>query len=272
MQKPYERYLQEVLIDSKTLQARVAELGRKISADYATTPNVLLICILKVGVMFLSYLMRHLDFPHSIDFMAIASYGSGARESSGRVRIDMDLRQDIAASIIVVEDIGEQRHNAQYILTSATREPASVRVCTLLTNPAAPRHIDSGLRRSRSRQVLFGYGLTWTIHFRNLPFIGVCKPNSRVGLRSALVPSHRTPSALAANRRASSGAAARRASLYRGRGRARRLPAAPPQRPRPGRPVRWPAAGATDRRCLERRVLSARCAAGRGTRPDHLAG
>lgn len=185
MQKPYERYLQEILIDSKTLQARVAELGRQINADYAGQSNVLLICVLKGGVLFLSDLMRHLDFPHSIDFMAIASYGSGARESSGRVRIDMDLRQDIAGKhIIIVEDIVDSGHTLQYILSVlATRQPASVKICTLLSKPSRRLvHIDLDyVGFEIPDKFVFGYGLDLDEYFRNLPFIGVCKSDSLVG-------------------------------------------------------------------------------------------
>lgn len=185
MQKPYERYLQEILIDSKTLQARVAELGRQINADYAGQSNILLICVLKGGVLFLSDLMRHLDFPHSIDFMAIASYGSGARESSGRVRIDMDLRQDIAGKhIIIVEDIVDSGHTLQYILSVlATRQPASVRICTLLSKPSRRLvHIDLDyVGFEIPDKFVFGYGLDLDEYFRNLPFIGVCKSDSLVG-------------------------------------------------------------------------------------------
>src|SRR5687768_10721178 len=96
MTKSYDEYLdkvlKEILIDEVTLQKRVAELGAQISYDYETRQGeLLLICILKGGVMFLTDLMRHLVVPHEIDFLAVSSYGRGGRASAGNVRIDMDL-------------------------------------------------------------------------------------------------------------------------------------------------------------------------------------
>ena len=103
MPKPYQEYLQEVLIDEATLQARIAELGRQISRDYADKHDLLLICVLKGGVLFLTDLMRHIDTPHHIDFMAVSSYGAQARQSSGAVRIEMDLHTDVANRHLLIE-------------------------------------------------------------------------------------------------------------------------------------------------------------------------
>jgi hypoxanthine phosphoribosyltransferase len=194
MSQPYDRYLQEILIDAETLQNRVAELARQINSDYAGTRNLLLVCILKGGVMFLADLVRRLTVPHSIDFMAISSYGDGVRESSirtrpdessGRVRIDMDLRQDIAEKhILVVEDIIDSGHTMQYILSLLeTRQPASIRICTLLSKPSrrlVPIQLDY-VGFEIPDKFVFGYGLDLDELFRNLPFVGVCKPNVRVG-------------------------------------------------------------------------------------------
>lgn len=185
MSQPYDRYLQEILIDAETLQNRVAELARQINSDYTGTRNLLLVCILKGGVMFLADLVRHLTVPHSIDFMAISSYGDGVRESSGRVRIDMDLRQDIAEKhILVVEDIIDSGHTMQYILSLLeTRQPASIRICTLLSKPSrrlVPIQLDY-VGFEIPDKFVFGYGLDLDELFRNLPFVGVCKPNVRVG-------------------------------------------------------------------------------------------
>ena len=184
MNHPYEQYLQEVLIDHETLQARIAELGQQISTDYADKKNLLLVCILKGGVMFLADLMRQIEVPHCIDFMAISSYGDGIRESSGRVRIDMDLSQDIAGKhILIVEDIIDSGHTMQYILSLlSTRKPASIRVCTLLSKPSrrlVPIQLDY-VGFEIPDKFVFGYGLDLDEIFRNLPFVGVCKPDSRV--------------------------------------------------------------------------------------------
>ena len=186
MSHPYERYLQEILIDHETLQARIRELGQQISADYAGINNMLLVCVLKGGVMFLTDLMRHLEVPHSIDFLAISSYDHGVRESSGRVRIDMDLSQDIAGKhILIVEDIIDSGFTMQYILSLlATRNPASVRICTLLSKPSRRKiHLNLDyVGFEIPDKFVFGYGLDLDEYFRNLPFVAVCKPGARVGV------------------------------------------------------------------------------------------
>ena len=92
--KDYKKFLAEVLITEEQLKKRIAELGKQISEDYAGQ-DLLLVCVLRGGVMFLTDLMRNLDLPHMIDFMALSSYGVGARQSSGKVRITMDLTMDI---------------------------------------------------------------------------------------------------------------------------------------------------------------------------------
>lgn len=135
--------------------------------------------------MFLTDLMRQIDIPHAIDFLAISSYGDGIRESSGRVRIDMDLRQDIADKhVLIVEDIIDSGHTMQYILSLfATRKPASVRICTLLSKPSR-RQVEIPLDYVGFEipdKFVFGYGLDLDEVFRNLPFVGVCKPGSQYG-------------------------------------------------------------------------------------------
>jgi len=185
MNRTYERYLAEILIPEETLQARIREMGQQISEDYRDLGSLHLVCVLKGGVMFLADLMRTIDLPHSIDFMAISSYGAGIRESSGRVRIDMDLTHDIAGkNVLIVEDIVDSGHTLEYIIRLlATRKPASLRVCTLLSKPS---------RRQVSIQLdyvgfeipdkfVFGYGLDLDELYRNLPFVGVCQPGIFAG-------------------------------------------------------------------------------------------
>jgi hypoxanthine phosphoribosyltransferase len=185
MSQLYEKYLQEVLIDSDTLQTRITELGQEISTTYANTKNLLLICVLKGGVMFLTDLMLALTVPHSIDFLAISSYGTGVRESSGRVRIDMDLKQDVAGKhLLIVEDIIDSGHTLQYILNLlATRDPASIRICTLLSKPSRREvHIDVDyVGFEIPDKFVFGYGLDLDELFRNLPFVAVCNPDALSG-------------------------------------------------------------------------------------------
>lgn len=178
MQVPsYEPYLQEILLDEDTIQQRVSELGQAISAAYANANNLLLVCILKGGVMFLTDLMRHIKVPHAIEFMAVTSYGEGARVSSGHVRILMDLAQDISKrDVLIVEDIIDSGHTLSYIIKQLkARGPASLRICTLLSKPSR-REIDINidfLGFEIEDKFVFGYGLDLDERYRNLPFVGV---------------------------------------------------------------------------------------------------
>lgn len=185
MIQAYDQYLDEVLIDSDTLQARIRELGKQIAADYAEADNLQLVCVLKGGIMFLTDLMRHITIPHSIDFMAISSYGGGVRESSGHVRIDMDLREDIAGKhILIVEDIIDSGHTLQYILSLLeTRKPASLKICSLLSKPSR-RQVDINIDYVGFEipdKFVFGYGLDLDEVFRGLPFVGVVKTGKFFG-------------------------------------------------------------------------------------------
>ena len=170
--------LKEVLIDEDTLQARVAELAAQINRDYAGVTNLLLVCVLKGGIMFLTDLMRHLYVPHAIDFLAVSSYGTG-RQSTGVVRIDMDLRQDVEGlNLLIVEDIVDSGTTLAYIrrLLEA-RNPASVKICTLLSKPARRTidiHVDY-IGFDIPNRFVFGYGLDLDELYRNLPFIGVAR-------------------------------------------------------------------------------------------------
>lgn len=177
MAQPYEKYLQEVLIDETRLQRRVAELGQQISADYANCDDLLLICILKGGVMFLTDLMRHITVPHEIDFLAISSYGRGARSSTGKVRIDMDLTVEVTGRhILLVEDIIDSGHTLRFVLdVLQARHPASLRLCALL-DKASRREVNIQVDYTGfviENKFVFGYGLDLDEKFRNLPFIGV---------------------------------------------------------------------------------------------------
>jgi hypoxanthine phosphoribosyltransferase len=170
--------LAEILIDEATVQARVAELGVRISREYAgKTP--LLICVLKGGVAFLVDLMRRLTVSHEIDFMAISSYGGRRTESSGVVQIVMDLSASIEGRhVLIVEDIIDSGRTLDYMLRMLrTRNPASLRVCVLLTKPSR-REIDVPLDYVGFEipdKFVVGYGLDYDERYRNLPFVGVLK-------------------------------------------------------------------------------------------------
>ena len=179
MVRPYEEFLSEILISADQLQARIAELGRQITADYAEK-DLLLVCILKGGVMFLTDLMRQIHVPHAIDFMAVTSYGAGSRESTGAVRILMDLETDIVGrDVLLVEDIIDSGYTLSYITrVLRARNPASLHICTLL-DKAERRQVDVPLNYvgfTIPDKFVFGYGLDLDDVYRNLPFIGVVKP------------------------------------------------------------------------------------------------
>ena len=172
----YKDVLAEVLIDSEALQARVKELGAQISADYPEG-DLLLICILRGGVPFLVDLSRNITVPHMIDFMAVSSYGAGKRESSGSARVTLDLQTDIRSKdVLLVEDIVDSGHTIYSVLQMLeTRQPKSLKVCTLLDKPErreaeVPIHY---LGFSIPNKFVFGYGLDLDEYYRNLPFVGV---------------------------------------------------------------------------------------------------
>jgi hypoxanthine phosphoribosyltransferase len=184
MMVSWENYLQEVLIEETQIQTRVKELGQQISADYQGK-DLLLICILKGGVMFLTDLMRHITIPHEIDFVAISSYGKNVRDSTGVVRIVKDLDHPIDdRHVLVIEDIIDSGHTLAYITRNlSTRNPASLKICTLL-DKAERREVDilvDYVGFQIPDKFVFGYGLDLDEKFRELPFIGVAKSGAVVG-------------------------------------------------------------------------------------------
>lgn len=176
----YQEFLQEVLISEERLQKRIKQLGAEISKDYEGK-DLLLICILRGGVMFLTDLMRTLTIPHTIDFMAVSSYGTGTRESAGNVRITLDLTSSIAGKdALLVEDIIDSGNTIASVLAMLnTRGPNSLQVCTLLDK--AERRESEVPIHYRGFEIpnkfVFGYGLDLDEYYRNLPFVGVVHPD-----------------------------------------------------------------------------------------------
>jgi len=172
----YHKFLGEVLIPADALQKRVAELGSEISRDY-TGKNLLLICILRGGVVFLTDLMRHISTPHAVEFMAISSYGVGQRQSTGQARISLDLNTDIQdRDALLVEDIIDSGRTISSVLELlSTRKPRSLQVCTLL-DKSERREVEVPIRYCGFMipdKFVFGYGLDIDDYYRNLPFVGV---------------------------------------------------------------------------------------------------
>ena len=169
----------EILITEEELRAKIAELGKAISADYQGK-DLLALCILRGAVIFLSDLSRQITIPHEIDFMAVSSYGGTRTESSGVVRILMDLRTSIEGrNVLIVEDIVDSGLTLDYIIDNLkTRRPASLRTCALL-NKQERREVDVPLDYvgfDIPDKFVVGYGLDYDEKYRNLPFIGVLKP------------------------------------------------------------------------------------------------
>jgi hypoxanthine phosphoribosyltransferase len=179
----YHEFLEEILISGDKLQARIRELGQEISRDYEGK-DLLLICILRGGVMFLTDLMRALTIPHQIDFMAVSSYGAGARHSSGQVRITLDLTTSIEErDVLLVEDIIDSGYTISSVLELLhARRPRSLKICTLL-DKAERRETDVPIHYCGfviPNKFVFGYGLDLDEYYRNLPFIGVVRPDKYV--------------------------------------------------------------------------------------------
>lgn len=177
MVQDYHEFLAEVLISEEELQRRIGELGEEISNDYSEEEKLLLVCILRGGVMFLTDLMRTIRHPHAIEFMAVSSYGVGKRETSGQTRITLDLNTDIQdKNVNLVEDIIDSGHTLASVLEMLSlRKPKSLCVCTLL-DKAERREVYVPVKYTGftiPNKFVFGYGLDIDDYYRNLPFIGV---------------------------------------------------------------------------------------------------
>jgi len=176
----YHEFLAEVLIDEDTLQKRVRELAAEINRDYRDE-DLLLICILRGGIVFMVDLMRHITVPHAIDCMALTSYGVGARATSGNIRMSLDLQTNIEGkNVLLVEDIVDSGHTLTHVLEMLeTRKPKSLKVCALL-DKAERREIPVPIHYrgfSIPNKFVFGYGLDLDEYYRNLPFVAVVDPD-----------------------------------------------------------------------------------------------
>ena len=167
-----------VLLSEDEIREKVRELGGKITADYKNS-NLMLVTVLKGAVVFLADLMRQIDVPAEIDFMVVSSYGSGVK-SSGVVKIVKDLDVPLAGKdILIVEDILDSGLTLSYIkLLLESRGPRSIRIATLLDKPSR-RKVDlqaDYIGFSVPDEFVIGYGLDYDEKYRNLPYIGILKP------------------------------------------------------------------------------------------------
>jgi len=187
--------IEEVLLTSEVIQAKVAQLGQRIAADYRGR-NLLLLGTLKGAVPFIGDLARAIDLPLEIDYMAVSSYGN-ATESSGVVRILKDLEGPVQhKNVLIVEDIVDSGQTLHYLMdVLRQRRPLSLRVCALL---------DKGRERVKSVKLdytgfaipdrfVVGYGLDYAQRYRNLPYIGILKPSVYEDLPARPETQHKSP-------------------------------------------------------------------------------
>ena len=169
-----------ILFTEEQLQQRVREMGAEIARDYADK-NPVMICILKGSVMFYADLLRSMPIPLTMDFMAVSSYGNSTK-SSGEVEIRKDLSTSIEHKhVIIVEDIVDSGFTLSYLTRMLqSRGAASIKLCTLLDKPSR-RAPGIDLKADYSgfevgNEFVVGYGLDYAEFYRNLPYIGVLKP------------------------------------------------------------------------------------------------
>ncbi len=187
--------IEEVLLTSEVIQAKVAELGQRIAADYRGR-NLLLLGTLKGAVPFIGDLARAIDLPLEIDYMAVSSYGN-TTESSGVVRILKDLEGPVQhKNVLIVEDIVDSGQTLHYLMdVLRQRKPLSLRVCALL---------DKGRERVKSVKLdytgfaipdrfVVGYGLDYAQLYRNLPYIGILKPSVYEDVPARPETQHKSP-------------------------------------------------------------------------------
>lgn len=169
----------EVLVSTEEIQKRTAELGQQIGRDYEGK-NPLMICILRGAVVFLSDLIRAIPIHVTVDFMGVSSYGGTNMDSTGVIKITRDVDANVAhRDVIIVEDIVDTGLTMRALVDLLkTRGPSSVEICTLLSKPTR-RKVDVEIKYCGfevPNKFVIGYGLDYDENYRNLPFVGVLKP------------------------------------------------------------------------------------------------
>ena len=174
-----DRDIDHILVTEEQLKAKVNELGAQITKDYEGR-DLLLVSILKGSVVFMADLMRAIRMPCGIDFMVVSSYGGANTTSTGLVKIVKDLDQDLSGKdLLIVEDILDTGITLSHLVPMLKlRNPASVRLCTILSKPSR-RKADiepDYLGFEVPDEFVVGYGLDYDENYRNLPYVGVLKP------------------------------------------------------------------------------------------------
>ena len=171
--------VKEVLFTEEQLHERVREMGAQITKDYAGVDNLVVISVLRGAAVFMADLVREIKMPVEMDFMAVSSYGSGVK-TSGVVKIVKDLSTSIEGKhILIAEDILDSGLTLDYLMrTLSSREPASMEIATLL-HKAGTQKVDIHCKYvgfDCPNEFIVGYGLDYAERYRNLPYIGVLKP------------------------------------------------------------------------------------------------
>jgi hypoxanthine phosphoribosyltransferase len=174
-----EQDIQQVLFSEEELKSRVQALGAQITRDYAGKDKILLVSVLRGSYIFMADLSRAIDLPLTVDFMSVSSYGSGTR-SSGQVEIKKDISMNLDGyHVIIVEDILDSGNTLYYLMEILKlRKAASISICTLLDKPdrrAKPITANYAGFTVPDAFVV-GYGLDYDQKYRNLPYIGILKP------------------------------------------------------------------------------------------------
>jgi hypoxanthine phosphoribosyltransferase len=170
---PWEENIR-VLIDPERIRAKVAELGERITSEYAGR-ELVLVGVLKGSFLFMADLCRHIRLPLKCDFLGVSSYGDGTR-STGVIRITSDLKRSVEdEDVLVVEDIVDTGLTIRYLIENlSTRRPRSLRICTLLDKPSR-RQVDVPIDYvgfEVENLFVVGYGLDYMGRYRNLPYVG----------------------------------------------------------------------------------------------------
>ena len=170
----------EILIDEEQLASRIKEMGAKITAEYDKSDDIIMVCVLRGAFMFMADLARHVKLPVVLDFMDVTSY-EGGTETTGDVRIIKDLEESIEGKeVLIVEDIIDTGLTLKHVIKMLeTRNPASIKICTLLDKPE--RRTEKQVEVDWNgfeipNKFVVGYGLDYDEKYRNVPYIFVPKP------------------------------------------------------------------------------------------------
>ena len=174
-----EKYIEKVLLTEEQIQTRIREMGEELSREYADKDPIF-VGVLKGVVVFYADMVRRITVPCQFDFMWISSYGG--TESTGKMEVKRDVSADIKGRhVVILEDIFDTGSSLQYTYEHLLKkEPASLKICTLLDKPARRRE---GITVKADytgfvvpNEFVVGYGLDFNEHYRNLPYVGVLKP------------------------------------------------------------------------------------------------